>query len=253
MPTQALCGTEQRPTLIQEFCSRAQVRFSAFFHGHSVLTKERYGVAHIKTKAMNSHRPHIGMTGDDLRRDGQVSRSRTSTRSLIDPISSPLRSPGSPQTEELWQYRGAFFRPVSILSPDPRVETQVDHRSRGSFSTCNEGPSLVKKSKKERRCLPTIMDSQIKYKIVGSLISGTLLVLLLTICMLPAVSLEVSADTLSRSGAGSLWLDFRPVDSHCHDRPYLICHHGILPFLDSTVHAESSPSRPHKTSYQESS
>lgn len=182
IPTQTLYGMEQRPTVIQDFCSRAQVRFSAFFHGHSVLTKERYGTPHMTTKVMHSYRPNVAAGEDGLRRDGQVSRSRTSTRSLIDPISSPLGSPGSPQTEELWHHRGALFRPVSTLAPDPRLETQMDHRSRGSFSICQEGPSLVKKSKEERYCLPTVMNRQIRYKIIGSLVSGSLLILLLTIC-----------------------------------------------------------------------
>lgn len=183
---------EQRPTVIQDFCSRAQVRFSAFFHGHSVLTKERYGTPHMTTKVMHSYRPNVAAGEDGLRRDGQVSRSRTSTRSLIDPISSPLGSPGSPQTEELWHHRGALFRPVSTLAPDPRLETQMDHRSRGSFSICQEGPSLVKKSKEERYCLPTVMNRQIRYKIIGSLVSGSLLILLLTIYLALAVSGSIS-------------------------------------------------------------
>ncbi|KAL9029442.1 MAG: hypothetical protein Q9196_002317 [Gyalolechia fulgens] len=188
MPTHA----HQRPKMVEDFCTRAQARFSAFFHGHSVITKERYGTPHVKTKAMNSYRPRVAVAEDGLRRDGPGSRSRTSTRSLIDPISSPLCSPVSPQTEELWHYRGAFFRPVSTIVPGPRVEAQIDHRSRGSFPAHHEGPSQARKLKEERRCVPTVTDRQIKYKIIGSLISGTLLVLLLTIYLGLAVSGSIS-------------------------------------------------------------
>lgn len=236
--------------MVEDFCTRAQVRFSAFFHGHSVLTRERYATPHVKTEAMHSYRPRVTIAEDGLRRDGPVPRSRTSTRSLIDPISPPMSTPGSPQTEELWHYRGAFYRPVLTPAPDPRVETQIDHRSRGSFPARHEGPSLARNLKEEQRCLPTVTDRHIKYKIIGSLISGTLLVLLLTVCGSLVISLEVSADTLSRSRPGSLRLDFRPIGSRRHDRLHPIYYHALLPFLDPTLHAESSPSEPHKTSYQ---
>lgn len=182
MPTKPPCDGQQRPTMVQEFCNRAQARFSAFFHGHSVLTKERYGMSNNKSETACAYRQHVPIARDGLRRDGPASRSRTSTRSLIDPISSPLSSPGSPRAEELWHYRGAFFRPVSTLAPAPRIETRTDHRQRAHVPIHCQRLSLPRMAKEKRRCLPNVKDRQIKYKIIGSLIFGTLLVLFLTSC-----------------------------------------------------------------------
>ncbi|KAI4128528.1 MAG: hypothetical protein LQ338_002698 [Usnochroma carphineum] len=177
--------SQQRPTTVEKLCSGAQSRFSAFFHGQSVLTRERYRTAQVGLKAANSYRTREHSERDGLRRAGPVSRSRTSTRSVID---SPISNPGSPHTEELWQYRGAFFRPVSTLGPAPRVTTVIRGGVEDRNTTRHERLLLCRKPKHKRGCFAAIEDRHIKHKIVGSLISGSLLVLFLTIYLALAVS-----------------------------------------------------------------
>ncbi|KAL9604256.1 MAG: hypothetical protein Q9219_000654 [cf. Caloplaca sp. 3 TL-2023] len=168
MPARAPHGSQQRPAVVQDFCSRAQARFSSFFHGQSILTKERYGGPCTKPEPRSSHSQNGLIAREGLRRDSPLSRSRTSIRSLIDPISSPQSSPATPQAEQLWHYRGAFFRPVSALAPVPRIETQATHQSwaQAPTSVHCERPALSMKPKRQRHCLPSVKDHRIKHKII---------------------------------------------------------------------------------------
>ncbi|KAL8968157.1 MAG: hypothetical protein Q9197_005028 [Variospora fuerteventurae] len=192
MPTRSPFGSQQRPTLIEDFCSRAQSRYSAFFHGDSVLTRERYKIPLITPKTADPYRPHRQDARGNATRESPASRSRTSTRSLIDPVSSPLSSPGSPHTEELWHYRAAFSRPVSTLAPAPRATAVIHDASRDRDATPHGRPSLSRKPRQKRGCFSAIQARQIKHKLIGLLVSGTLLVLLLTIYLSLAVSGSVS-------------------------------------------------------------
>lgn len=168
--------------MVQDFCSRAQHRFSAFFHGRSVLTKERYRSPCIPPKASHSGRSVERREIVDLRTTGRVSRSRTSTRSLIDPISSPMNSDGSVHREELWHYRGAYFTRIPTLASAPRHDIRADSYRRDFTSSRHRRPSLPKKHDNKRRCLPSPKNRRIKYKVIGSLVSGILLALSLAIC-----------------------------------------------------------------------
>lgn len=234
--------SQQRPTTVEKLCSGAQSRFSAFFHGQSVLTRERYRTAQVGLKAANSYRTREHSERDGLRRAGPVSRSRTSTRSVID---SPISNPGSPHTEELWQYRGAFFRPVSTLGPAPRVTTVIRGGVEDRNTTRHERLLLCRKPKHKRGCFAAIEDRHIKHKIVGSLISGSLLVLFLTICKWACTCLKAGTDDMSRSGAGSIRLDSKYKFPRCHDCLHPGTDYGLLPFPYPTLHAElsHSPSR----------
>ncbi|KAL8729652.1 MAG: hypothetical protein Q9166_004601 [cf. Caloplaca sp. 2 TL-2023] len=195
MHRRPLHESQQLPTVAQDFCSRAQQRFSAFFHGHSVLTKERYRSPVVPSKTSHNGRSMTAPEIINLRISGRVSRSRTSTRSLIDPISSPISSPGSPQREELWFYRGAYFRPVPTLAPAPRHENPTVDFARNSAGIRDQWASLPRKRDNKRGCLPTAKDRRIKYKIIGSMISGTLLALFLAIYLALAISNAVRGQT----------------------------------------------------------
>lgn len=181
MPASTPLGGQRRPTLADNLCARAQSRFSAFFHGQSVLVRERYRTPQVGLKAANSYRSQRSMAVGNLRRDGPGSRSRTSTRSLIDPMSSPNSTPGSPHTEQLWHYRGAFFTPVSPLAPSPRYASRRTGEM-NALPTQRASPSRRRKPGKKRGCFSAVEDCQIRRKMIASLISGTLLILLLTIC-----------------------------------------------------------------------
>lgn len=224
------------------FCARAQSRFSAFFHGQSVLVREIYRTPQVGAKAANSCRPHRPMARGGFRRDGPGTRSHTSTRSLIDPISSPNSSAGSPHPEDFWQYRGAFFTPVSPLAPSPRDASRRtgetnDHPAQRARSSRRREP------RKKRGCFSAVEDHQIRRKMIASLISGTLLILLLTICEWLTGNLIDPPDGSPRSRARSLQIDPKYQFPRGHDRLCPGPDDGLLPFRDSTFHAECPPSR----------
>lgn len=185
MATSPLHESQQLPTRAQGICSRAQQRFSAFFHGRSVLTRERYGSPVVPSKT--SHIDHLMGAPEvvDLRQGARLPRSRASTRSLIDPISSPISPisiPRSPPREELWHYRGACFRPVPTLAPSPRYESPRGRHARNPAVTRTERPCFHRHRSNKRRCLTSSRNRRIRYKAIGSLVSGTLLALFLAIC-----------------------------------------------------------------------
>ncbi|KAI4112541.1 MAG: hypothetical protein LQ345_006323 [Seirophora villosa] len=144
-------------------------------------------------KTADPYRPHRHVARGHATRERPTPRSRASTRSLIDPVSSPFSSPGSPHTEELWHYRGAFFRPVSTLASTPRTTTATHNASQDRDTTPHARPSLSRKPRQKRGCFSAIQDRQIKHKLIGLLISGALLVLLLTIYLSLAVSGSVGS------------------------------------------------------------
>ena len=171
----------------QRHRSQAQSRFSAFFHGYSVMTRERWPAHPSNPKARRTHHPRRPNERRELPRTSPVSRSRASTRSLIDPISSPVGSPELRSPQELWRYRGAFFRPVSTLAPSQREFVQTEsQRQRGSqyleFLRSRRTRKITEKKHHRRACFPAVTDPKARVKLFGTLISGSLLILILTIC-----------------------------------------------------------------------
>lgn len=182
MPTSPLYGSQQLPTRAQHACSRAQQRFSSFFHGQSVLKRARYGSPVLPSKPSYIGHPMGASEVVDFRQGARLPRSRASTRSLIDPISSPISIPGSPPSEELWHYRGAWFRPVPTLAPSPRYENSRGRHAAEPAVSRPERPSFPQHRSNKQRGLASSRDRRIKYKAIGSLVSGTLLALFLAIC-----------------------------------------------------------------------
>ncbi|KAL8675166.1 MAG: hypothetical protein Q9168_000419 [Polycauliona sp. 1 TL-2023] len=188
MPTTRCHESQPSSTIAQDICSRAQQRFSAFFHGQSVLTRQRY-----KSPVVTSKTSHIvGSIASaevvDLRRGHELPRSHQSTQSLIDPISSPISVPGSPPREDLWHYRGASFRPVPTLAPSAGYERTRGSHARISIVTRAEQYSFPQHRREKRRHLKSSGFGRVRYKAVGSLVSGTLLALLLAIYLALAIS-----------------------------------------------------------------
>lgn len=168
--------------------SRAQSRFSAFFHGYSVLTKERWPASPGYSKGRRTHHSRHSSRRQETPHGALSSRSRTSTRSLIDPISSPHNSIGTRSPQELWQDRGASFQPVTILATPRRGRAPRDSQRRQrcrSFDIPGSRRRGLEVSEKRHRriCFPTFT-KQLRAKILGSLISGALLVVILTVCWL---------------------------------------------------------------------
>ena len=161
--------------------SRAQARFSAFFHGRSVITpsfaQQRKPVPttpQIRTPIYDSYHTRAPR-----------SRSPTSTRSLIDPSASPLSCAESLPSEAFPGFEGArgsedrvYIRPSRV----PEEEQLTAHRvecSRGRRAW--HRPKKVEKEGR-RLCFPGIKNPKIRQKFIGCLVSGSFLVIVLTIC-----------------------------------------------------------------------
>lgn len=237
MHTQQPHASQEQPAIIRKLCARAQCRFSAFFHGQSVLTKERYGSPISKSKGFQPCRSRVFVARSETNRHGSAPRSRTSTFSLIDPISSPLSSPTSYHNEESWHYRGTFFRPVPTLRAATRPITQGTTHLSNLDNEPFRGRVPARTRVRKRYALSAIKDRQIKHKTIGSLISGILLILLLTICEQWGVRLEDATDCLRRSWIGNFRLGLWSKISrglHCF---HPVGYDDILSLLDPIVHA----------------
>lgn len=165
-------------------CSRAQSTFSAFFHGHSVITTSN---AHPRKDDPTA--PVRTPIYDRYHTDAARSRSPTSTRSLIDPSSSPLSYAESLPSEALPGFERGAGRSEMAHIPPSRLPAEDQHPGRaGDLSRHRRARRKSKKAEKETRrlCFPGVRNPKIRRKVVGCLISGSLLVTVLTICMFPS-------------------------------------------------------------------
>lgn len=161
-------------------------RYSSFFHGDSVVT----GVQ--KTNSAQTRKPGIFLQRSSRMPNEQQApglRSPTSTRSLIDPSSSPMSTTRSISPATFERFRRDSNRPVMAHLRPERTSGGLDraerhlpraivrsHRRRTWSGQVHE--------KGKRRCLPNIHNPKIRSKLIGFLISGGGLAAMLTICML---------------------------------------------------------------------
>ena len=160
--------------------SRAQSRFSAFFHGRSVITpspipaRKAVPTTPIRTPIFDRYHTSVPR-----------SRSPTSTRSLIDPSSSPLRCDESLPSEVFPGFERASRRLNTSLIPTSRLPADDRDPARtAGYSQHGRAWRRPKKVEKEARhlCFPRIRNPRIRRKVIGCLVSGIILVLVLTIC-----------------------------------------------------------------------
>ena len=172
-------------------------RAQSFFHGTSELER-------VPTSSSNASRkslaPRLGLqvfssTQLDipaLNTDvPAASRSPTSTRSLIDPASSPVgpARPITPQTFERLQTTPASPAPAYRCSPERGATAEEDdlvrlmtverhsRRRRHHRRTSRRGEAT-----RRNRCFPAVKDRAVRKKIISCLISGFLLAVILTLC-----------------------------------------------------------------------
>ena len=170
---------------------RARNRMSAFFHGTSVITARAVGPFSRGRKPLRNaaRQPiHIRLETQLLNTSAPVLRSPTSTRSLIDPSSSPANSV-RPATS------GTFERFSEILSPEPVHNPQTNSNTTAeSVVPSAEGPVEHEqtnhrrvrqlKQRTKENCLSLIRDRAIRSKLINCAVSGFALALMLTICTL---------------------------------------------------------------------
>ena len=157
-------------------------RLSAWFHGHSVLGDDRSRAS----RAPKFQRSRGRATSRDRSTNPtNVSglRSPSSTRSIIDPTSSPIvgSDPGDSgvlgriHREEALRIGGTRYDDENIIgaTSDGRTTTRL------ALSRSRKKPSA---NTPRRWCFPSFRNNQVKRKAIGCLVSGVLLAIILTTC-----------------------------------------------------------------------
>ena len=155
---------------------------SAWFHGVSVLGSRNDTEQRPQADRKVSQHHHSVLTARSrLENYSPGLRSPTSTRSLIDPLQSPINF-SRPLTYDPFMDRPpihgsyvhpAFTSPAAISHPPKKRRIAYRHHLR---------PKQDHKAPR-RTCLPYITDPHIRQKTFGTLISGIILIIVLTICM----------------------------------------------------------------------
>lgn len=165
--------------------SWARRRYSSFFHGDSVVT----GVQ--KTSSTSTRKAGTTMQRSSRMRNEQQAlglRSPTSTRSLIDPSSSPMSTTRSISPETFERFRRGSDHPVMAHLRPQRSYGELDRAGRNLAQAIGRprrqpASSVPALEKGKRRCIPNTRNPKIRSKLIGCLISGGSLAVMLTICM----------------------------------------------------------------------
>lgn len=163
--------------------SWARRRYSSFFHGDSVVAGSRTASVHTRKASRSAQRSSRVQS----EQHGSGLRSPTSTRSLIDPTSSPNSTARSISPDTFERFRRDSNRPALAYVRPSRTSGELDraerHLARAIVRTRRRQawPCSVKE-KVKRRCLPNIRNPKIRRKIIGCLVSGGILAVMLTIC-----------------------------------------------------------------------
>ena len=187
-------NTGGRPRWIYAFLATQRVppgsRLSAWLHGESVMNGEYRGrraqndrlASEEDTEALPTSRYHFENCTPAV-------RSPSSTRSVIDPIQSPinfsrpLRSDGSRSCSDIQEHyvHPAFGSPVLIEPPKERK------RGRGRRQPAKHSINAPR---------PTFFNSQdpqVRRKSIGTLISGAFLIIVLTTCNPPRIRCSIES------------------------------------------------------------
>ena len=155
-------------------------RFSPWFHGHSVMRSER-------PRAFTIRAPKTWRMQDRVAPDACASparwigrRSPSSTRSIIDPTSSPnvgaAPSPPEPHSQPGTPIAGTRYESEEVIGVRGRTRT----RPRLALSRPRKKPQH-RNSEGRKWCFPGIQTAPVRRKVVGTLSSAVILCLLFTI------------------------------------------------------------------------
>jgi len=165
---------------------QASSRFSAWFHGRSVVGSEQSDNLEHISKAWRTRgrsqsperRTALGLRPDH--------RSPSSTRSMIDPTSSPNIGTEPAQPNASYRYS---MSPLPLITGTRYEEEEmvgVSGRTRLRTRLALSRPKKKTSLKKQGRgCFPGVQDRKIKRKIIGTLVSGIALCVILTTCTPP--------------------------------------------------------------------
>ena len=157
-------------------------RLSAWFHGHSVIGDDRSRASRA-SKFQRSRGRHTSHDRSTNPTSVSGLRSPSSTRSIIDPTSSPVVGSDSGDSgfhdrmhrEEAVQIGGTRYDDENIagVTSDNGTRTPlVSNRTRRKVAA----------NTPRRRCFPSLKNNKLKRKAIGCLVSGGLLAIILTTC-----------------------------------------------------------------------
>ena len=158
-------------------------RFSAWFHGNSIVGSERsrhfvHAPKAWRTRGRSeSPNPFTGL--------GHCSRDRSpsSTRSIIDPTSSPNIGSEHIQPHALDRSSQSTLSPIAGTRYEQEEVVGVPGRVRTRTRLALSRPRRNRSSNKEgRQCFPGVKSPKVKRKIIGTLLSGIALGVILTTC-----------------------------------------------------------------------
>ena len=171
--------------------SQASSRFSAWFHGRSIMGCDHsrghlHGPKAWHTRGrseLSDPRTALGHRSSD--------RSPSSTRSIIDPTSSPNIGSERGQPDCLGRNGQNALLPIAGMRYEPEGMTGVSGRTRIRTRLALSRPTKRRTStKRGQGCFSTIKSSKIKRKIIGTLLSGITLAVILSTCELYTPSLS---------------------------------------------------------------
>ena len=164
--------------------SWARHRLSSFFHGDSIITNVRKG-SHTRKAGSTSERSSQRQSGQNV----SGLRSPTSTRSLIDPSASPISGTRSISPATFERVRRNSQRPVATHHRPQEEATGVAraerHLSRALSHPGHVRPLIYARKEKRRwTCFPKVYNPEVRRRAIGCVLSGGILVILLSICRL---------------------------------------------------------------------
>lgn len=175
-------STSQAP-LRSDSSACGNLRFSAWFHGHSIIGADRSRPFHRAPKTCQNRRRSEFRNGSGDLTSISGLRSPSSTRSIIDPTSSPNLGSDPATTDVLNRiHTQAAVTIEGLRSVEERimgVTGDTRTRTRLALSRPRKNPGA---KKQRRRCYPEFRNRNVKRKAIGCLASGIMLAVILTIC-----------------------------------------------------------------------
>lgn len=214
----------------------------SIFHGEPYILNARTRSSPRVHKS-SVHR-HPSPTPNSSPQSGQ--RSPTSVRSMIDPSASPISSAGSMPRNDFGTLQ-MHTDPPSVAYTRPR-SSDSGARAERHLSRALSGPHRRRARRGSRRsrrhwtCLPNIRNPKHRRKAIGCLVSGAILVVMLSTCKLRFFSTVMKPELicLFRPCTCDLKGYLRPdLARHAH-HVYSGYSHTLLSQLDSIFHARSS-------------
>ena len=179
-----------------------------------------------------------------------VARSPTSTRSVIDPSSSPASSTRPLPPETLSTFQGSPNVPQRIhaiiptLVPEAAPEEDQPAMA-GADTQRRQKSSQRKEGERRRRCFPNIANHALRSKIITCLISGGALAAILAICMASSMfTMRTVSDQGKRSCPYSLKHSRQQRPPGHSDSRTPFTHNIFLPLIYTLVHVDIASQRP---------